>query len=342
MLLNKINIYLFIQICKYFFLVLFIFLSVAWLLQITRLFTITNFMHIKIFDVIILSFYLIPNIISVITPFILIFGLLLCFIKLNKDNELIAMLSLGVGLKPFRNTLFFFTLILTILFSSLNSYLAPKIYKQYKIQEYDLRNKIDFKNISFSNFLNLNKTTILDFKKKDNEYLDILISYNDDKENIIYAKKGNIFSKNNKYNFQLTNGFKISIDRDKQIEKLEFLNYLLKIENKNISNGEIVDKNTFTILDDFKNRDSLNISLKITDVILIFLIIYLFYINNIKQINFNSRNNIYFCILCISILIINQILRNSEIFFLNYLIIISSIIIFSILISLLKKKYEEN
>ncbi len=342
MLSSKIYIYLFIQIFKYFFLVLFIFLSVAWLLQITRLFTITNFMHIKIYDVIILSFYLIPNIISVITPFILIFGLLLCFIKLNRDNELIAMLSLGMGLKPLRNTLFFFSLIITILFSSLNSYFAPIIYKQYKIQEYDLRNKIDFKNISFSNFLNLNKTTILDFKKKNNEYQDILISFNDDKENIVYAKRGNIISKNNEYNFQLTDGFKISIDKDKQIEKLEFLNYLLKIENKNINNEEIVDKNTFTIIDDFKNGDKLNISLKILDVILIFLIIFLFYNNNIKKINFNSNNNIYFCVLCISILIINQILKNSEIVFWNYLIIILSIISFSILISLVKKKYEEN
>ena len=342
MYLSKINIYLFIQICKYFFLVLFIFLSVAWLLQITRLFAITNFMHIKIYDIIILSFYLIPNIISVITPFILIFGLLLCFIKLNRDNELIAMLSLGVGLRPFRNTLFFFSLIITILFSSLNSYLAPKIYKQYKIQEYDLRNKIDFKNISFSNFLNLSKTTILDFKKKNNEYHDILISFNDDKENIIYAKKGNIFSKDNEYNFQLTDGFKISIDQNRQIEKLEFLNYLLKIENKSIINGEIVDKNTFTILDDFKNGNSLNISLKVFDVILILLIIYLFYNNNIKNINFNSNNNIYFCLLCISILITNQILKNSEIVLFNYLIIISSLISFCVLISFAKKKYEKN
>ena len=339
---GRINLYLFVQISKYFFLVLFIFLSVAWLLQITRLFTITNFMHINIYDVILLSFYLIPNIISVITPFILIFGLLLCFIKLNRDNELIAMLSLGVGLKPFRNTLLLFSLIIIIIFSSLNSYLAPKIYKQYKIQEFDLRNKIDFKNISFSNFLNLNKTTILDFKKNNNEYQDILISFNDDKENIIYAKKGNIYSKNNEYNFQLTDGFKISIDKNKQIEKLEFLNYLLKIENKNINSGEIIDKNTFTIFDDFKNGDNLNISLKILDVILILFIIYLFYNNNIKKINFNSNNNIFFCVLCISILIINQILKNSEIVFWNYLIIISFLIGFSFLILLIKKKYEEN
>ena len=67
--------------------------------------------------------------------------------------------------------------------------------------------------MAFSNFLNLNKTTILDFKKNNNEYEDIFISFNDEKENIVYAKKGNIFSENNQYNFQLTDGFKISVDK---------------------------------------------------------------------------------------------------------------------------------
>ena len=87
MVIDKIKIYLFSQIIKYFFLILFIFLSVAWLLQITRLFTVTNFLHIDVLDILLLSLYLIPNLITVILPFILIFSLLLCFIKLKKDNE---------------------------------------------------------------------------------------------------------------------------------------------------------------------------------------------------------------------------------------------------------------
>ena len=163
---SKINYYLLTQISKFFFLILFIFLSVAWLLQITRLFTITNFMHINIIDIILLSFYLIPNLISIITPFILIFGLLLCFIKLSKDNELIAILSLGLGLKPLKYSLFIFSFIVFIFFTFLNLYIAPKIYEKYKIKEFDLRNNLDFNNMVFSNFLNINKTTILDFKKK--------------------------------------------------------------------------------------------------------------------------------------------------------------------------------
>ena len=81
MFIKKINLYLFTQIFKYFFLIFFIFLTVAWLLQVTRLFTVTNFMQINILELFLLSLFLIPNIITVIVPFILIFGLLLCLLN---------------------------------------------------------------------------------------------------------------------------------------------------------------------------------------------------------------------------------------------------------------------
>ena len=338
--LNKINLYLFTQIFKYFFLVLFIFLSVAWLLQITRLFTITNFMHISVLDIIFLSIYLIPNLVTVIIPFILIFGLLLTFIKLNRDNELIAILSLGMGLRPFRNTIMLFSTIILILFTLLNFYFSPKIYEKYKNHEYELRNTLDFNNMAFSNFLNLNKTTILDFKKKNNEYFDIFISFNDDKENIVYAKKGNIFNYNNNYNFQLSNGFKLSIDKHKQIEKLEFLNYILKVENTNINIVKVDDKNTLTIFDDLKNKNFLNISFKFLDIILIVYILIFFYLNNLKKINFTTKNNIYFSLICIIILIINQILKNSEIVVISYLLILFLTILILTILSFIKVKYE--
>ncbi len=339
---DRIKLYLFFQISKYFLLILFIFLSVAWLLQITRLFTISNFLHINIIDIIFLSFYLIPNLVTIITPFILIFSLLLCFIKLNKDNELISIVSLGFGLNPFRITLYFFNIIIIVLFMILNFYLAPSIYEKYKTKEYNLRNTLDLNKMAFSNFINLNKTTILDFKKKDRGYEDILISFKDEKENIVYAKKGNIFNKDNKFNFQLSNGFKISVNENKQIEKLEFLNYILKIDNKNINNIKINDKNTFTIFDDIKSRNYLNISYKILDLILIVYVLYFFYNNNLKNIKFDTINNIYFSVSCIIILILNQILKNSEITIINYNIFIFSIILFSLILTFFKNRYEQN
>ena len=170
MIITKLNRYLLGQFIKYFSLILFIFLSIAWLLQITRLFSLTNFMQIEILQVLLLSIYLIPNLVTVILPFILIFSLLLCFIKLYKDNELISIITLGLGLKPFKTSLIYFSSGLIIIFILLNYYVAPIIYEKYKIEEFDLRNKIDLNNLAFSNFLNLNQTTILDFKKNNNEY----------------------------------------------------------------------------------------------------------------------------------------------------------------------------
>ncbi len=340
MIFNRINIYLLLQISKNFLLILFIFLSIAWILQITRLITISNFLHIEIIEILFLSLYLIPNLVTVIIPFILIFATLLCFIRLSKDNELISIISLGFGLRPLKVSLIIFSFFIFIFFSFLNFYIAPKIYEIYKNKEYQLRNTIDFDKMEFSNFLNLNKTTILDFDKSNNEYINIFITFEDEKENIVYAKKGNIFIQNNEYNFQLTNGFKISFDDNEQIEKLEFLNYILKINNNSIKINDINDKNTLTIFDDYKSKNFLNISFKIIDITLILFVIYFFYTNNLKRMKFNSFNNIYFSSVSIFIIITNQILKNSEIKIFNYNLIIISIIFLSLAITNIKNKYE--
>ena len=44
-------------------------------------------------------------------------------------------------------------------------YLSPIIYKEYKIKEFEIRNKIDFNKIVVSNFIEINDKTFLDFKK---------------------------------------------------------------------------------------------------------------------------------------------------------------------------------
>ena len=162
------------------------------------------------------------------------------------------------------------------------------------------------------------------------------------KENIVYAKKGNIFSENNQYKFQLTEGFKISIDDNQQIEKLEFLNYVLKIDYTNIDSKRADDINTYTIFDDYLSKNYLNISFKIIDILLIVYVIFLFYRNNLKKFDFNIYNNIFFLNSFIFIIIFNQILKNSEITIYNYIFVIITIIFLSFLISNIKHKYAKN
>ena len=336
---NRINMYVFFNILKSCTLIFFIFISIAWLLQLTRLFTLTNLIQVDILNVIFLSFYLIPNLISVILPFIIIFGILLCFIKLQKDKEIIAIYSLGLQLKPIKFSLILFSLLLIIFYISLNFYFSPKIYEKYKVKEFDLRNTIDFNQMLTSNFLELNETTTLDFKKSNNIFKDIFISFFDKEENIIYAKEGYIYNEKNQFVFQLNEGFKLSI-KDNEIEKLKFANYLLKIDNNKSSEFDNYDRNTLTIFDDIKNQDYINILFKFFDIIFCILIIILFYRNNVLNVNLNLNNNIFFIMLSLLILIINQLIKNLDTDVFVYLSTSIMIIIISFIIVFFKKKYE--
>lgn len=338
----KIDNYILKQIFKYFSLIFFIFLSISWLLQLTRLFTISNFIQIDILSILVLSIYLIPNILTIILPLILIFGILLCFLKLYKDKELISIFSLGLDLKPIRNSLTIFTIIILFIYGSLSFFISPKVYEIYKYKEFELRNTIDFDSMLFSNFININENTILDFNKKNNIYEDILISFDDTKENIIYAKRGVIKNNNNNYVFQLSDGLKISIEENNHLEKLEFENYVFNVDNNNEINLKIDDQNTLTIFDNFFIKDYKSVCFKLIDTIILLLIIYFFYINNIKNVNFYASNNVYFTINCLFFIISNQILKNSEIYLSQYVFTIIFILALLSIIFVLKKRYGQN
>jgi len=337
---NKINIYIFTQIIKSCALIFFIFLSIAWLLQITRLFTLTNLIQIDILNLIYLSLFLIPNLLTIILPFIVIFGILLCFVKLNKDRELISIFTLGLQLKPIKYSLILFSTLILVLYIGLNFYISPKIYEIYKLKEFELRNTINFNKMVATNFFKINNNTTLDFKKKNNKFEDIFINFLDKEDNIIYAKEGVIKNKKNNFIFQLNDGFKLSIKNNlNQIEKLEFKNYILEINNDKNLIFNNYDRNSLTIFDDFENRDYLNILYKIFDVILCLIIIFIFFKNNIEKNNFKLSNNIAFAIISIILLIINQLLKNTDLNFYQYLIFSIIIISTSLLILIVKKSW---
>ena len=167
-----------------------------------------------------------------------------------------------------------------------------------------------------------------------------LLIFKTETDNIIYADSGNIFLNENLYVFELSDGFKLNINK-KEIEKLEFKKYTLKIPNKNITKYDNFDKNTLTIFDDIKTKNYSNLTFKISDIIIFVLIVFFYYKNNILRHNFSLTNNLIFIIVSIITLIINQIAKNTE-FSLNiYLIFFFIIIISFISIIFIAKKQNE-
>ena len=335
---NKIDKYVFFEVSKGCLFVLFIFLSISWLLQFTRLVSLTNLIQVDIFTIFYLSIFLIPNLVTVILPIVVMFGLIISFLKLHKDKEIISMYALGLKTNPIIKAFILFTL-LTILFSLIFSlYLSPKIYKEYKVKEYEIRNKIDFEKIIVSNFLEINNKTFLDFKKDNEIFKEVFIKFKDEKENLIYADQAAINQNKNKFIFKLSNGFKITLIEKNKIEKLEFENYKLNIVNNNFESYDNFDKNTFSIFDDFKNKNYLHIVHKVTDTIIVIIIILFFYFNNIKYYKFDFYYLTLFLFISSALLILNQIIKNLEINYIINVLLICSFFFVALIYFLLGKK----
>ena len=317
---NKINFYIFNEILRGFLLILFIFLSIAWLLQFTRLMSISNLLQIDTLSILELSVYLIPNLFTVILPFIIIIGISITFIKLFKDREIITIFSLGMNTEAIRKPLIFFSFFIILLSIIFNFYLSPNIYKKFKLNEYELRNTIDFEKVIFSNFMELNKNTIIDFKKDKDKFHDIFISYKDKRENIIFAKNGSIKKEGANYLFSLYSGFKLTILKNGDIEKLEFERYNIDFKDQKYTGYNNFDRNTSNFIEDINNKNYLNLSYKFYDSFILILIFYFFYFYNLKNYKLKINNILFFILLSTFIIILNQIIKNFNSSLLFYLL----------------------
>ena len=308
---KKINLYVFIQIIKSCTLVFFIFISIAWLLQISRLFSYLNNLQIDFVNVLFLSFFLIPNLINVTLPFIIIFGLIIAFIKFDKDKEIIAMFSLGLSIKEIINPIFLISIITIFLYLFLNLFFSPYIYDKYKQKEFDLRNSINLDNINISNFIQLDENLILDFSKKEDVFEDVFIRFIGENENIVFAKKARIIKEPKKFIFNLSEGFKLSFINNK-IEKLEFENYKLNFPLKNEKNYNNYDKNTLTLFNLIKYKDYKSMIERMFDTLILITVIIFFYFNNIKDNKFSINHIFIYLFFSILIIIFQNIIKNLD------------------------------
>ena len=287
-----------------------------------------------------LSLYLLPNLINVILPFIVIFGIIIAFIKLDKDKEIIAIYSLGLSIEQIKKPIIFFSIIVSIIYISLNYFFSPIIYDVYKKKEFELRNLINFEKINIANFIEINENTIIDFVKDENKFKDVFINFNDENENQIFAKNAILENNDNEIIFNLFNGFKLSF-KDSNIEKLEFETYKFKFPNKKNNYYSNIDKNTITFLDSILNKDYKIILEKIVDILLVITLILFFYYLNIKNNDFRFKKILIFLIINIAVIIIHNITKNISLTINNtFIIMIMNLLIPYLYLFFIKVKFK--
>ena len=244
-------------------------------------------------------------------PFIIIFGLVLSFIKFDKDKEIIAMFSLGIPISEIKKPIYILSALIIIFYLSLNLLISPYVYEKYKDREFKIRNTIDLESINLTNFIEINDNVVLDFKKENNQFLDIFINYEENGENIIFAEKGFIENRGNKFIFNLIDGYKLNI-LESTIENLKFKEYKLEFNTKNSRKYEIFDKNSQTIFNLINDKNYRSISEKIIDSLLLILIIVFFYEFIVKNNNFNIKKIFIFIVFSILVNVNNNLIKNIE------------------------------
>ena len=84
-----------------------------------------GYLQIDTLSILTLSVYLVPNLFTIILPFIIIIGISITFIKLFKDREIITIFSLGMNTDSIKKPLFFFSFLIMLLSIVFNFYLSP-------------------------------------------------------------------------------------------------------------------------------------------------------------------------------------------------------------------------
>ena len=280
-----------------------------------------NNLQIDFLKILYLSSYIIPNLMNVTLPFILIFGFVLAFIKLDRDKEIIAIFSLGLSIRQILKPLFLVSILFVLIYLLLNLFLSPHLYEKYKKKEFELRNIVNLNNINFSNFIKLNDDLIIDFEKEGKRFKDIFINFtNINGDNIIFSKDGIIYSEKNKYIFDLNNGYKLNI-LDQEIEKLEFEKYKIEFPSQNNNSYNNYDINTLTIRNLIEQKEYRSIFDKVIDTLLLLTLIIFFYYYLIKKNNYSFKAISIYLTLSILILINHNVIKNIEFNLLNLMFI---------------------
>ncbi len=159
-----------------------------------------------------------PKIISRVLPFMFFISIFYILVKYEEENELVIFWLNGIKKIKFINTLVIFSLIFFFTQLFLSSYLIPTT--QDLARSFIRSSNID----SFPNLIKEKKfidtvsnlTLYVDEKNDDGIFKNLVLKdeINKTKSQIIYAKKGEIIKKNNKYFLILSKGTVINKDKN--------------------------------------------------------------------------------------------------------------------------------
>lgn len=258
--------YLFINLIKYFILVLFISTLVIWITRVTRYINYITEYGTSLRNFLIIIFNILPSLLTLTIPLSSFITVIFLYNKLIKNNELIIFQNAGLKKRQLLLPVFFMSLIALLFLYYLTFSLLRISNVKFNETKMELKNdavKVLFNNTNFNTFKNI---TIYSREKKDNIMYSLMLyikaKNNNEYNRIIYATQGEII---NTYIFLSNGNIQEWKNNDKKLKTIYFDKYTVDVTdyydiNTNTNTDKNLDLKTFSEILKIENKSSLVIA----------------------------------------------------------------------------------
>ncbi len=232
----------------------FVFVGIIWLSQSFKTIKLIINKGAGLLEFFILSAYSLPSWLLIAIPFGTFAGCMISYLKLQNDQEILVMKSVGINPFKLSKPAFFIAILASIILFIISHIIMPKTYKNFKVLQNEIRNNSESLIIRDNIFIDLNKfqTIFINSLKDNNQLEEIFIQDRSDPKFVVefFAQKGNLNFENNIL-LSMQDGTRISTDSKGRTTILNFKSYDIEIkqESEKKSTSRVVEYNEYNFFE---------------------------------------------------------------------------------------------
>ena len=221
-----------------------VFVGIIWLSQSFKTIKLIINKGAALSDFFVLSAYSLPSWLLIALPFGTFAGCMISYLKLENDNEIIVMKSIGLSPLKLSNPSFFVAFLASLILFTISHFILPKSYKNFKLLQNEIRNNSQNFILKENIFLDINKnqTIFIGRLKENNELEEIFIQDRSDPFYIVeFFSKSGFLTLDKNITLRMKDGTKVSTDLKGKSTILNFRSYNIEIKRES-SNSNAVQR----------------------------------------------------------------------------------------------------
>ena len=219
-----------------------VFVGIIWLSQSFKTIKLIINKGAELSDFFVLSAYSLPSWLLIALPFGTFAGCMISYLKLENDNEITVMKSIGLSPLKLSCPSFFVAFLASLILFTISHFILPKTYKNFKTLQNDIRNNSQNFILKENIFLDINKnqTIFIGRLKENNELEEIFIQDRSDPSSLVeFFSKSGFLTLDKNITLKMKDGTKVSTDLKGKSTILNFRSYDIEIKRESSKSNAV-------------------------------------------------------------------------------------------------------